>query len=342
MTKTYRHLWDQIASFEALHTAYLKARRDKRYEYETLVFSANLEDELVELLDELRSGRYRTGDYQRFFVHDPKTREVAALRFRDRVVQHALVAAMEPIYEHRFIADSFACRSGRGIHAATDRFTEFLRRAHRKWDQTYVLKADVCKYFASVDHGRLKAAIRRYIACPPTLAVIDEIVESWNAETGKGMPIGNLTSQLFANIYLHELDEFIKYERRWKFYLRYMDDFLLIGPNKAELQAMKFQIGEFLADRLCLSLNPKTDVYPTAQGIPFIGFRFWRTHRLLRKDRVQRTKRYLKSMARKYREGRIGAGQIQASIMAWIGHAKHANTYRLREHIFGNVVFSKS
>lgn len=335
MTRTYRRLWSGIVSFEALHGAYLKARRGKRFRPEVLEFGAHLEEELLALRAELGSRTYRVGTYRRFYVHDPKTREVAALPFRDRVVQHALVGAIEPIWERRFIYDSYACRVGKGTHAGADRLTGFLRRAHRMWTQTYVLKGDVSGYFPSVDHGVLRGLLRRYVGCEGTLWLLDEVVGSWNADEGRGIPIGNLTSQLFANVYLHELDEFVKYDLRWKFYLRYMDDFVLLGADKAELNRVKAVITRFLQDRLYLRLNPKSSIFPDAQGVDFLGYRIWRTHRLLRKRSIRNMRRRLKAFA----AGKIGMEEMRMSMMAWLGHARHANTYRLRKRMFGSITF---
>lgn len=341
MAKTYRHLWSKIRSFEFLHAAYLKARRGKRFGMETLRFSADLEVELLRLQSELDTGAYQTGAYRRFSVHEPKRREVAALPFRDRVVQHALVAALEPIYETRFISDSYACQAGKGIHAGADRLTALLRQAHRHWPRTYVLKADVSKFFPSVDHVRLKEILRRYVGCSPTLALCDGIIDSWGADARKGIPIGNLTSQLFANIYLHELDEFVKHQLRWKMYLRYMDDTVFLGPDKGDLHDLQMEMGGFLDDRLSLHLNPKTAIFPAAQGVDFLGYRIWATHRLLRKSSVLRMQRKLRAFARRYSEGEMELADIQACVMAWLGHASHASTYNLRKQIFERIIFRR-
>jgi RNA-directed DNA polymerase len=331
-------LWDKIASFESLHAGYLKARRGKRFEPETIQFGNNLEENLLSLLGELKSGAYRTGHYRRFYVHEPKLREVAALPFRDRVVQHALVAAIEPVLEKDFIDDSFACRAGKGTHAGADRLTEFLRWAHRKWLHTYVLKADVSKYFGSVEHTVLLDLLRKKITCPRTMALIEEIVYSWNEPAGRGIPIGNLTSQLFANLYLNELDHFVTKDLGREMYLRYMDDFVLLGPDKVHLQQDRYTIERFLVDHLRLFLNNRTGIFPAAQGVDFLGYRIWRTHRLLRKSSVQRMRRKLKAFSRKYAGGEIELSRIEGSIRSWIGHAGHACTYRLRQKMFSHFV----
>jgi retron-type reverse transcriptase len=316
-----------------LHGAYLKARKGKRYTPGVLRFSARLEERLLGLREELRARRYRISPYHRFDVYEPKKREVASLPFREQVVQHALIAVIEPIFDKRFIYDSYACRVGKGTHAGADRITDWLRRTHRMWPQTYVLKADVKSYFASVDHGILKALLRRRIRCDGTLWLMDLFVDSWNPETGKGIPIGNLTSQLYANVYLHELDRFVKHDLRQRFYLRYMDDFVIIGPDKTELNVLRSRIDRFLQEHLRLRLNSRTSVFPEKQGVDFLGYRIWRTHRLLRKRSVKRMRRRIRA----WRNGRVGDEEMEASVAAWLGHAEHADTYNLQRELLGGT-----
>ena len=333
--KTYRNLYPLIYAFNNLYLAYVKARRGKRYKAEVLRFSVNLECELIALYRELADHSYRTGEYRCFTVYEPKRREVAALPFRDRVVHHALCNVIEPIFERGFIRDSYACRVGKGTHAAADRLTEFLRSAYRRWGGCYVLKADVASYFPSVDHGVLMDIIRRRIACPETLELIKEILDSWNGNVGHGIPIGNLTSQLFANVYLNEFDQFVKHGLRARYYVRYMDDMILLAADKATLWEWRDAIQQFLGDALRLHLNNKTDIFPEARGVDFVGYRTWRTHRLLRKRSVKQMRRKLKALGARYEAGEVDVETISAVVASWVGHASHADTYRLRCRVFG-------
>jgi len=328
-------LYPLIYAFNNLYVAYVKARRGKRYKPEVLQFSANLERELIALYRELAGRSYRTGEYRRFTVYEPKKREVAALPFRDRVVHHALCNVIEPIFERGFIRDSYACRVGKGTHAAADRLTEFLRGAHRRWGGCYVLKADVAGYFPSVDHGVLMDIIRRKIVCPETLGLIGEILGSWNGDVGRGIPIGSLTSQLFANVYLNELDQFVKHGLRARYYARYMDDVILLAADKAALWGWQSRIEQFLDEALRLHLNSKTDVFPEARGVDFVGYRTWRTHRLLRKRSARDIRRTLKVLGARYEAGEVDVETISAVVASWVGHASHADTYRLRCKVFG-------
>ena len=343
MAKTYKHLYSRIASFENLHTAYLKARGNKRFKPDVLEFSANLETNLLALREKLLKKTYRTGEYYVFEVYEPKKRVVAALPFRDRVAHHALCNVIEPIWEARFIRDSYACRVGKGTHAGADRVTEFLRRAKQKWEQVYVLKLDVRAYFPSVDHIVLLDLLEKRIACKDTQWLIREIVESWPVGGGeKGIPIGNLTSQLFANIYLHEMDKFVKHELRARFFVRYMDDAVIIHANKAWLREAKLRLGEFLAERLALTLNTKTNIFPMAQGVNFLGYRIWATHRLLRKSSVKRMRRKLRHFEQGYTDGSVDLDHITASIMSWLGHTSHADCYNLRKRLFQDFKLRRS
>jgi RNA-directed DNA polymerase len=343
MPKTYRHLYEQITDFANMHQAYLQARRNKRYCPEVLAFSVNLEKELLQLKQELATRSYRTGRYRRFTIHEPKTRQVAALPFRDRVVHHALCNVIGPIFEATFIYDSYACRKGKGTHAGANRVTQFLRQAQRRHDQIWVLKGDIAQYFPSVDHATLLAIIDRKIKCTGTTWLIEEILESWhtNGKPEKGIPIGNLTSQLWANLYLNELDKFVKHDLKCRWYVRYMDDWIILHNDKSRLQRIKAQIADYLNQHLALQLNTKTNVFPAAQGINFLGYRIWATHRLLRKSSAKRMKHRLKTFEQGYTNGTIELEHITASVMSWLGHASHADTYNLRNKLFADFILRR-
>src|SRR5690606_4409329 len=203
MAKTFNNLFENIIQFDELYQAYLSARKGKRRSWPCRHFERNLEGELIQLQNELIWGEYRTGGYREFYVHEPKTRKITALRmFRDRIVQHAIYRQIEPIWEARFIHNSYACRAGKGTHKGIADAQRMLRQCRRQHGQIYCLKADISKFFASMDHGVLKGLIRQRIADARLLAVIDDIIDSYSEPDtpGKGLPIGNLTSQLFANI----------------------------------------------------------------------------------------------------------------------------------------------
>jgi retron-type reverse transcriptase len=350
MAKTYNNLYPEIYSFENLHAAYLRARRGKRDRIEVQRFELDLEGNLIQLQNELIWGEYKTGNYRRFVVTEPKERIVAALPFRDRVVQHAIVGAIEPLWERRFISDSYACRPGKGTHKGADRAQAMLRKVKREHGNghVFVLKADIAKYFHSIDHGVMKALLRRRIRCQRTLCLIDGIIDS-SATPGDphpvGLPIGNLTSQLFANVYLHDLDEFVKHGLREKLYMRYMDDFCVVHHDKDHLHRVRVLIEQFLWQRLRLKTNAKTQVFPVGvrhgRAMDFLGYRIWTTHRRIRKSSISRIKRTLRRLQKQYAAGKVLLEKVRQSVVSWVAHASHAETYGLRKRLLSSIPFAK-
>jgi retron-type reverse transcriptase len=337
--KTYNDLYSKIYSFENIYVAYLKARKNKRYHPEVLRFSVNLEENLINIQKELINKTYKTGEYKHFVVYEPKERLISALPFKDRVVQHAICNIIEPIFEKSFIYDSHACRKEFGVLSGVLRTTEFLRAVSQNSEKVYCLKGDVSKYFPSIDHEVLKKLIRKRIRCKDTLNLIYEIIDKSGDMCG--MPIGNLTSQLFANIYLNELDHYVKNTLRVKYYIRYMDDFVILSNDKKYLNQTLNNIRLFLQKELKLKLNKKTKVFLVKQrSVDFLGYKIWSTHRLLRKCNVKRTKRKFKKFQKLYKERAITLKDINPSIMSWLGHAKWADSYKLRVKIFRSLVFT--
>jgi retron-type reverse transcriptase len=333
------NLYPEIYDFENLHKAYLLARRNKRYRGSVLDFSQNLEENLIIIQNELIWHQYKTGSYHEFYVYEPKKRLIKSLAFKDRVVQHALNNIIEPIFDSTFIYDSYACRKGKGIHSGIDRLAGFIHQICLKHQNPYVLKGDVHKYFPSINHKILFRIISKKIKCPKTLKLINKIIQS---DGEIGIPIGNLTSQLFANIYLNQLDHYIKENLGIKYYIRYMDDFVIIHQDKVFLNIVLDKIESYLNNNLDLKLNGKTSIFPLKSGIDFLGYRSWRNHRLLRKSNIIRIKRTFKYFREQYNLGNIDIEKINSTIQSWLGHAKHANTYNLRCSIFNNLKFEET
>jgi len=313
---------------ENLNRAYLKARRGKNDTGEVLRFTYYLEPELLKLQRELREGTYQTGEYRNFVIHEPKERLISALPFRDRVVHHAIHNVIEPIFDGAFIYDSYACRTGKGTHNGADRLQNFLRNPRNK----YALKCDISKYFPSVDHDVLKSAIRKRISDSRLLRLLDRIIDS----VPKGIPIGNLTSQVFANICLNELDYFVKHKLRVRHYIRYMDDFVILHESKQELQKIRARITSHLKN-LKLEMHPKKNViFPTTLGVDFLGYRIFPEHRLARKSTVKRFLHGINIKIRKYDKGEIGFGKLMESFNSWNAYLDHADTYNLRMSLYSN------
>ncbi len=350
--KRYKHLFEQIISFENLLAATHKARRGKRYKNQPLHFFHRLEVELFTLQHELREGIYRPGAYRTFIVRDTKPRMISAAPFRDRVVHHALCNLLEPIYERSFIYDSYACRKGKGTHAAVDRFQRFLQGAE------YVLKCDLRKYFASIDHEILKALLRRKLGCGQTLWLLDTLIDGSNPQEDitdwypgddllaplmrrRGLPIGNQTSQFLGNVYLDPLDHFVKETLGVRRYVRYVDDFVLLASDRATLWEWKAAIDAFLAERLRLRVHPRKHlVQPAALGLDFLGYRIFPDHRRLRPASGHRFARRLRGLALGYRRGTTTLPQIQRRVSAWLGHARHADSHGLRTALLSSVEFT--
>lgn len=336
VAKTYRHLFERVTTFEVLHDAYRMARRGKRGRDDVLLFERDLEGCLLELQAQLLRGDYHLGDYRRFYVREPKSRLVAALPFRDRIVQHALVAVIEPIWEARFFHHSYACRPGKGAHAAVDVVQGWMRVEQRAHPRIWALKLDVASYFASIDHAILMALLGRRIRCPRTLALCERILASWSP----GVPIGNLTSQLFANIYLDALDRFVKQDLGVRRYARYMDDVVILYHDKSQLHALRKQIEHFLFEQLRLRTNNRTQVIPVGgpgtPGLDWLGYRLWTTHRRVRPASVRRMRRRLRWMTGAYSRGEIPLDAVTARIKSWVAHAARADTWRLRARLLGD------
>jgi RNA-directed DNA polymerase len=328
------HLFEHVASFAALHQAAHKAARGKRGKPATAAFLVNLELEILALQRELRDKTYRPRPYRTFSVAEPKPRTISAADFRDRVIHHALCSVLEPLFERAAIFDSYACRTGKGAHAAVLRAQSFCRRSG------YFLKLDVRKFFETADHAVLKALLRRSVKDPDVLWLVDTIIDHGapGSPPGKGLPIGNLTSQHLANHCLTSVDRFVKQELRVPDYLRYMDDSLLFGDDKARLWEARDRIRDFLHERLALDLKDKATILaPVCEGLPFLGFRIW--GRLIRLD--PRTARRFRSKLRGTHHG-LAAGTIHEedairSGGSLIGHVAFANTLQFRRSFFARL-----
>jgi retron-type reverse transcriptase len=341
MARRHDGLFARIASFRALRRAARKALRSKRRKPGAAAFAANLERELLKLERELQSARYRPGRYVEIELFDPKHRIVSAAPFRDRVVHHALMAVTGPIFESGFIAHSFANRIGKGTHRAIEVYERYRDR------HAFVLRCDVYRFFPAIDHELLKAGFRRRIACAPTLALMDRIVDGANAqepvnlhfpgddlftpyERRRGLPIGNLTSQWFANIFLDPLDHFCTEVLRAP-YLRYVDDFALFADDVATLEQWRRRIDAFLAGRR-LKLHPrKTVILPTGAPSTFLGFELAPGgHRRLPEEGLARARRRLRSIADQLKAGSMETEEALARIEAWRAHADFAQAAHIQ------------
>jgi len=347
MPQSYNNLYSKVYDFQNLLIAFYRARAGKRKRKDVAQFEFNLEKYLIKLSQELKYRTYRPGKCNNFYIKDQKRRLITAAPFRDRIVHHALLQVIEPIFERMFIFDSYGCRVNKGQHRACDRYQQFARNSR------YVLKCDIQKFYPSVDHKILLGIVNRWIKDKDIMGLIKIILESgkdvlkkeyiptWFPgdnlftpfERAKGLPIGNLTSQFFGNIYLNELDHFIKENLRIRCYLRYMDDFALFDDSKKILWTYKKKIIDFLS-KLRFILNPKKQsVIPVNIGVDFLGYRIYPSHRLARKSTVYRYIRRLKCLISEVNEGKIPKDQLNASLKDWYGHIKHAHSYNFKQMV---------
>ena len=345
-------LWPEIVRFQNLLSAARSARKGKRFQPNVLRFEHDLEGNLLRIQRGLMEKTWTPGPYAEYFIHEPKTRKISAAPYADRVVHHALVRVIEPVFEKRFIDHSYACRKGKGTHRAVDVFQKFLRR------YDWCLKMDIEKFFPSMDHAVLMDVIRRKIKCQDTLWLIETIISSSNpqepiwryfegddlfapAKRRRGIPIGNLTSQFFANVMLDPLDHFVTERLRIGAYVRYCDDFALFSACKEDLAEAKKRIGDFLEAYRLMPHPKKCHVFPTRRGSPFLGYRVLKTHKKLLPDNVRRFRKRAKKMVQSFEAGSLTADKVSASLKSWIAHAEHAETYRLRERLFSDLVFTR-
>jgi len=350
--KRVHGLFSRICAFSNLHLAWKKAQKGKRYKNCVLFFNFNLERELLQLRKDLLSKTYQPGPSTDFTIYERKPRNISAVPFRDRIVHHALMNVIEPTFERSFIYDSFACRVGKGTHAAVNRFSSYAKKSR------YFLKCDIKKYFPSVDRNILKQKLRKKIKDNDCLWLMDLIIDSAKPQKGagdyfpgdtlfthmdnpRGIPIGNLTSQFFANLYLNDLDHYIKESLNCRYYIRYVDDFVFLGTEKSTLWHTYEKILRFLDKERLKFKHDKTILAPLSEGVDLLGYRIYPEGRKIRKDNAHRFIKKLKRFQRMFYERRVEWEKINASVQSWIGHASHAKTYRLREKIFQSILFSK-
>ena len=343
--------FDTLSSFQGLLAATKKAIKGKRRKVAAARFLQNMEWNLLALSDQLRSRTYRPAPYREIRIQDPKPRLVSAAAFRDRVVHHALYAQIEPIFDQSFVFDTYANRKGKGTHAALRRYLRYANRF------AYVLRCDIFRYFPAIDHAVLKGDVRRKIACPDIGWLVDLIIDHSNAqepvnvhfagddllaplERRRGLPIGNLTSQFFGNVYLNSMDHFIKEVLKIKGYARYVDDFALFSNNLDQLSEARGRLEAFLAQRRLLLHPRKTLLQSTFVPTQFLGFDLPTKGEVrLPKANVDRLMGKVRKMRRADPKGWTKRPNNIASIQGWTGHATHANTWRLRHTIFAGTVF---
>jgi RNA-directed DNA polymerase len=323
--KTYTNLYLEIISLKNLILAWKKARKGKTRKDYVIEFEKDLAYNIKILYDELNSQTYKPSSLKTFVICDPKTRKISKSSFRDRIVHHALCKVIEPIFDKTFIYDSCANRIGKGTLFALDRFEKFkMQVTDNLSKEAFCLKADIKHYFQEVDKEILLRIIKRKISDKQTIHLIKLILN--NFERRKGMPLGNLTSQFFANVYLNELDYFVKHSLKAKYYVRYVDDFIILYKSKLQLAKWKEEIELFLKEKLVLELHPeKSKIVSLSKGIDFVGFKIFYHHKLLRK----RNLRKIEQKIQEFKEGKIPQEKFAEIFNGWNAYAKWGNCHNL-------------
>lgn len=340
---------DNMASFEHLYQAHKKCRLGKQGEEAVIQFEMNLAFELTMLHNELLDYSYRLGDYHEFVIHDPKLRIIQALGYRDRVVQHSLCDnVLQPTLEPKLIYDNSACRVGKGTHFSLDRLESFFHKYYKLHGADgFILKFDIRKYFDSIDHQVLFAQMKKFFFDDREIqGLLKMIIESYSQKEGRGLPMGNQSSQWFEIYYLNELDHFIKEKLQMKYYTRYMDDGIILHHNKEHLKYVLQQMESYINEKLNLEFNEKTQIVPMAQGADYLGFHFYLTDsrkvvRRLRTSSKKRFKKRLRAYERAYKKDKISMQAITRSLASYKGHLSHGDTHALWREQMQQFVLTK-
>jgi len=321
----FNHRYNDIVSFENLLTSWQEFLRGKKNRKDVATFTLHFSDNLVTLHQDLITKQYRHGGYFAFKISDPKPRDIHKASLRDRIVHHALYRSLYPYFDRQFIFDSYSCRLGKGTYKAMDRARSFgLKVSQNNTKTAWVLKGDIRKFFASIDHTVLKKILRDSIEDPDTMWLLEQVIDSFSTD-GKpnvGLPLGNLTSQLLVNIYMNQFDQFVKRSLKEKYYIRYADDFLIFSQSKVYLEELIPKLSQYLETNLKLSLNSKKVFIKTlASGVDFLGWIHFSHHRILRTA----TKHHMLK--------RLQGNNSLETLNSYLGMLGHGNTFKLSQKI---------
>lgn len=338
--KIFNNFYDLIISPESLFVAWKRFSRDKRKKKDVSRFEWNLERNIFVLHRELKKKTYRHGPYESFYITDPKQRHIHKATVRDRVLHHSIVRVLTPLFEPTLIPASFSCRIGKGTHKGVCAVENMTRKVSKNYTRDcFGLKCDVKKFFDSVDHRTLVSILAGKIKDENVMWLLEEIIGSFSSDRStvfgdKGLPIGNLTSQLFANVYMNEFDHFIKHELKVKYYARYTDDFVILSEDKNYLLKLLPAICEFLDNKLLLELHPKKiSIRNLHNGIDFLGYVIFPHHRLLRTKTQRRIEMGLCKQLKEQEIGIIRYEQVAQSLHSYLGVLTHANAYKFSQKL---------
>ena len=333
MPRTIRNKYYKYLTYEKLMEAHIKSRKGKGYRKEIINFNLKQEEYIMWLLEKLKNKTYKHGGYQVFYIKEPKVRKIEKSRYIDRVVHRWVVDNfLEPAFVPQFLNTSYACLKNRGMHKACLDLQKAMKHCMRIWDKYYVLKMDIAKYFDNIDKEILLNILERKIKDKDLMWIINEII--YTQKRKKGLEIGNYTSQIFANIYLNEVDRYIKQDLKVKYYFRYMDDSIILVKEKQEAKILLEKIKIFLKENLKLELNKKTQIFKNKQGVNFCGYKI-NEYRLKIRDKGKRKlKKKIKYLKEEIKKGKLTSKEAKKYLAGHLGYIKIANTYNLEHKLF--------
>ena len=322
--KMLGHSFEEIISTENLLKSWREFLKGKRKREDVQVFALNLMDNIINLHEDLSNHTYNHGPYQAFRINDPKPRQIHKSSVQDRLLHHAVHRILYPFFDRKFIFDSYSCRLGKGTYRAINRFRSFAYKASRNHTKTcWVLKCDIRKFFENINHDILFSILQHRISDRETMLLLENIIRSFSSAPGRGLPLGNLTSQLLINIYMNEFDQIVKHYFKIKYYIRYADDFVILLRDKSVLEELLPKLGCFLNEWLSLELHPdKIFIKTFASGVDFLGWVHFPNHRVLRTTTKRR-------MIKRIQERK----ESEAILHSYRGLLSHGNTRRLQKFI---------
>ncbi len=339
--KVYHNIYDNLITLENIFLSYSEFKEGKKKTKALIIFERHLEDNLFSLYEELQNRTYTPGSYTGFFITDPKVRQIHKASIKDRIVHHIVSRGLEEIFEPTFIAHSFSCRKNKGTHKGVMSLYAFARKVSKNNTRAcWALKCDIRKFFASVNHEILFKILSKKIDDTDYLTILKKIIDSFNSgEINRGLPIGNLTSQFFANIYMNEFDQFVKHHLKIQYYLRYTDDFIFLSEDKAYLDNLLPKVKEYVKDSLDIELHPQKIIMSKYEkGIDFLGYIVFPYHILPRTKTKRRLLKKIKRRIEAYQKGQISHTNLEQTVQSYLGYLKHSSSYKLQKVIKDLIV----
>lgn len=338
LSKTIKNEFMKRLTVIKMWEAHNRAKQQKASKVTVMKFELDLENNLSNLVSQIKNGTYHAGKYHNFTIYEPKERLIRALPYRDRVVHQWYVHEfIKPYIEPKFIIDSYACLENRGTHKAVEKLQYYMRIMKRKYGSYYIIKCDIKKFFYSIHKETLFLIMKKHIADKKLLDFTWHLIFDDDMELG--IPIGNYTSQFFANILLNELDHYVKEQLHLKYYIRYMDDFIILVPGKEEAKQVLLVVKSYIEKNLKLELNHKSRYMPNHFGVTFCGYRIFETHRLLKQRSKKKIRKKIKKWNRHYLCGNLDETYAIASWNSWVAHSNHCNSYHYQKKMYESCLW---